>query len=327
MTCRRGSVLLYVVWVVILLSLFAVGVAAQAMFALNLSERLIGQLRATQVARGALQYAQLALEEDATPALDDLSEMWSNDPSRFRERTLAEGVFTLTDGGRDARHMRYGLADEERRLSLNTVTAPVLARLCERVGGLRPDQAAQVADAVLDWRDEDDEMRPHGAEDFEYRGRPGGYECKDAPFENVEELLLIDGMTADLYQRLLPHVTVYGTGAVNLNTAGPEVLAALGLSTAGVDMLKAFRAGDDGEEGTGDDRRFLSIAALEAELGPFMPPEELIRLLPAREAGLLGVRSTAFRFNITADAGGAPTRMQADGILGRDDVLYAWSVR
>ncbi|MDP3766835.1 MAG: type II secretion system protein GspK [Dehalococcoidia bacterium] len=322
---RRGSVLLYVVWVVILLSLFSAGVAGQAMFALDLSERLAGQMRAIQVARGALQYAQLSLERDESASVDDLSEMWSNDPGRFRERALGEGVFTLTDGG-DGRHTRYGMADEERRLPLNTATAPVLARLCERVGGLRPDQAAQVADAIVDWRDEDDERQPHGAEDFDYRGRTL-YESKDAPFQNVEELLLVDGMTVELYQRLLPHVTVHGSGAVNLNTAGPEVLAALGLTTLGVDGMELYRAGGDAVEGTSDDQRLTAIAAMESELAAYVPPEELVRLVPAREAELLGVGSTAFRFRVAAEAGGSQTRMSAEAIIGRDGALHAWSVR
>ena len=81
-------------------------------------------------------------------------------------------------------------------------------------------------------RDEDDDERSYGAEDAYYRSRGFQYECKDEPFENVEELLLLRGMSPDLYRDVAPHVTVFGSGQLNLNTADDAALRALGLSHA-----------------------------------------------------------------------------------------------
>jgi general secretion pathway protein K len=270
----------YVVWIITLLSLFATSIGSQSLFAVNLSERLSEQLKATYIARAAVQYATLVLERDATPGVDGLNEEWSNNPVVFQEHRVAEGTFSAQ------------LMDEERRVNLNTASPEVLQRLLEGAGGLSHDDAAAVVDAILDWRDEDDDKRPLGAEDFDYQTR-FGYDCKDAPFENVEELLLVKGVSWVLYRRLEDLVTVFGSGRVNLNTASFPVLKALGLSEAGAQGVLLFRAGDDSQEGTGDDRQLESLGDLTAHLGAFVPADELARLARLTNDQLIGVSSPA----------------------------------
>lgn len=319
----RGSVLLYVVFVVMLLSLFVAGVSAQAFASLNLADRLTGQLSSAAMLPGGVLAAQLALEDDR-PAVDGPTDAWVNDEGRFRGRSWGSGEVTVTAEAPGEGRPRYGLSDEEQRLSLNGADAAALARLCEQVGGLRPDQAQQVADAVIDWRDEDADARPFGAEDFEYRGSPDGYECKDAPFEQTEELLLVRGVTPELYRRLLPHVTAFGGGWVNLNTAGVAVLSALGLSQEGVDGLLAYRDGEDSRSGTPDDRTLVSTAGLEGELAAFVPNEDLATLALAAREERIGVRSTAFRASIQATTDGEASRASAWCVLDRERQVLIW---
>lgn len=319
---RQGSVLLYVVFVVILLSLFVAGVSAQAFGALNLADRLTGQLSSSAALQGGLLAAQLVLEDDR-PAVDDVTDVWAHHPARFQQRRWGDSTVTVTaEPGPGAR--RFGLSDEERRLSLNGADAASLARLCEQAGGVRPDQARQVADAILDWRDEDEDARPDGAEDFEYRGSAEGYACKDAPFEHVEELLLVRGVTPELYQRLLPYVTVYGSGWVNLNTASATVLAALGLNQAGVDGFLAFRDGEDSRSGTPDDRKLISTAGMDGELAAFVPNEDLAVLARAANDEQIGVRSTAFRMHIEGRTGADANRARATCVIDRDGQVLLW---
>ena len=56
---QHGSVLLYVVWAIALLSLFAASIGSRAIFSLGLTERFTDQLRAVYLARGAAHYAAL----------------------------------------------------------------------------------------------------------------------------------------------------------------------------------------------------------------------------------------------------------------------------
>ncbi|MCR8923243.1 type II secretion system minor pseudopilin GspK [Dasania sp. GY-MA-18] len=88
--------------------------------------------------------------------------------------------------------------------------------------------AEEIANAVFDWLDVDsDERQPGGAEAFYYSeatppGRAGNREM-----QSVSELRWVKGISAEIYQALLPHITVWGNGKININTASEQVLRSL----------------------------------------------------------------------------------------------------
>ncbi len=85
-------------------------------------------------------------------------------------------------------------------------------------------EAGALADAVMDWRDPDQLHRLNGAEDDDYRTAGKAYGAKDAPFESVEELQLVLGMTSEIYTKLWPAVTVLSPRAtVDTSVASPLV--------------------------------------------------------------------------------------------------------
>lgn len=96
--------------------------------------------------------------------------------------------------------VRYGLEDESTRLNLN------LLLLADKVldGSARtflmalPNMTEDVADAILDWIDEDEEPREYGAELEYYVGLSPAYGPRNGPPETLEELLLVRGVTPDL---------------------------------------------------------------------------------------------------------------------------------
>ncbi len=61
-----------------------------------------------------------------------------------------------------------------------------------------PGMTVEVADAILDWLDEDDEPREFGAEIEHYSSLTPPYAPKNGPLETVEELLLVRGVTPEL---------------------------------------------------------------------------------------------------------------------------------
>ncbi len=322
----RGSVLIYVVWIVLLLSMFAAGVASRALFVLDLSKRLSEQLRAAYISRGAVEYATVVLGKDAAPSVDALNERWADDESSFHDHPLAGGTFSIIadhEGG----VARYGLSDEERRISLNSAPAEVLEQLLETTGGMRVEDAKEAAAAIEDWRDPDTDQRPRGAEGFYYHSLGQAYDCKDGPFENVEELLLVKGITPDVYQRVEPYVTVFGSGRVNINTASLPVLRALGLSDVGVDGVRYFRAGDDNADRTPDDRRLISVGVLESELKAYVPVEDIVRLKHLAQEQFLTTGSTVFRMTIEAQMETPVSHMQAFCVIDRKGTIKQWVLR
>lgn len=51
-----------------------------------------------------------------------------------------------------------------------------------------------IADSILDWIDGDSNFKLNGAEEDYYQGLEEPYSCKDAYFDVVEELLLVNGV-------------------------------------------------------------------------------------------------------------------------------------
>lgn len=107
------------------------------------------------------------------------------------------------------------------------------------------DIKAAVAQAILDWVDADSEVRfPNGAEDAYYMKLDSPYRAANRPFTDVSELLLVRGVTPEVYARLRPFVTVLpGETAININTAPAELLMSLapGIDRRIADLIIAAR--------------------------------------------------------------------------------------
>ena len=103
--------------------------------------------------------------------------------------------------------------------------------------------------AIIDWVDYDDEVtllpfikrENEGAEGKYYKDLIDPYSCKNAPFDTLDELLLVKGMTTEIFygragneskniepvdgiQQLL---TIHGDGKININEASPMVIQSL----------------------------------------------------------------------------------------------------
>ncbi|MEJ2692072.1 MAG: type II secretion system minor pseudopilin GspK [Candidatus Thiodiazotropha sp.] len=86
-----------------------------------------------------------------------------------------------------------------------------------------------IAQAPADWLDED--IKPHfpdGAEDSLYLNNDQPYRTGNGRMGNPSELRLVQGVTAEVYEKLLPYVTALPeTTPININTADPVVIRSL----------------------------------------------------------------------------------------------------
>jgi DNA uptake protein ComE-like DNA-binding protein len=101
------------------------------------------------------------------------------------------------DGPEDM--IRFGLTPESAKLHLNAAEEWQIERLLPPLlVGLQIDNPQDIINAILDWRDEDSEVRDGGAESDYYNALDPGppYNAKNGPFDSVEELLLVKGVTA-----------------------------------------------------------------------------------------------------------------------------------
>lgn len=141
----------------------------------------------------------------------------------------------------DGSKVALRVLDDTARIDLNVADATTLARLFV-AEGLPEVDAQALADAILDWRDSDDLVQLHGAEDKEYADAGLPYGAKDSPFESVDELQQVLGMTPELYARVRPYLTVYTASAPRPDFASAPVLTALALDPSEVQRFLAERA-------------------------------------------------------------------------------------
>ena len=131
------------------------------------------------------------------------------------------------------------MVSESGRINLNRVSEPFLRKVIKYFVETG-EQRDILVDSILDWRDPDDFHRMNGAENDYYRSLPEPYDCKNGDFDSVEELLLVRGMTPELFYGkkgedqeapvigLKDIFTVFSTvDRVDVNSAPAEVLTAL----------------------------------------------------------------------------------------------------
>ena len=238
--CRGDAgVALIVVMLLVALLVTIVGEFAQAMRLEALTARNFRDAVAeTWLAEAGHQRAVAEILPESLAQELDL-----NGALAFRRvRLLAPKVPERLDVPVDPGRLSYRLTDENARLNVNRIQRDVLDRLLQELA-IEKSQRDVIIDSILDWRDPNEEHRLNGAESDYYQGLPVPYRSKNADFDAVDELLQVQGITrAILYGRpdspgLIEHLTVWGTAAVNINTASPVVLRALGYAPAEVDLL------------------------------------------------------------------------------------------
>ncbi len=215
---RRGVALVVVLWGLVLIAIiagsFAAATRTDATMAFNVAENA----KARALAEAGVQRGILELLRRAEST-------WQADGTVYSVRA---------PGGEIA----VSLQDELGRIDLNTAPDELMRALFVSLG-IDDDAASALADAVADYRDEDDLVRLNGAEARDYRAAGLAREPKNAPFEAIEELRLVLGMSEPLYRQVSGLITVHSRRPwVNLATAPPGVVLALpGLDDAGREAI------------------------------------------------------------------------------------------
>ena len=101
----------------------------------------------------------------------------------------------------DEEYIRFGILDESAKLNLNTATeSQLLVLMRAAVGEDEKIDPLKIVNAILDWRDADTLPRDEDGdtEGAYYRTLPRPYHVKNGPFDTVEELLLVKGVTGQI---------------------------------------------------------------------------------------------------------------------------------
>jgi general secretion pathway protein K len=127
--------------------------------------------------------------------------------------------------------------DEAAKLDPNASTVDELRGLLRAVG-VDPPRAAALAAAIVDWRSRSTISVSGGLKANQYRAAGMPYREADRPFESLDEIALVLGMTDEIAARLRPWLSLYREGKVGAVGEASPVSAALG------DAAISARGGD-----------------------------------------------------------------------------------
>lgn len=302
MNHRSGVALVLVLWVVMVLSLLISGFAFTMHVETQVASFSRKELKAEMLARAGIEVARMQLllhDKSPTEAgFDALNQAWATNTELFVDHELGDGKYNVT------------ITDEERKLPINRLDQLQLGRVMEVLGVDQLDGDV-IVDSILDWIDKNDLHQLNGAENDYYQSLVPAYRCKDGPLDRIEELLLIRGVTKEIFDGtattnetgtatgLRDVLTTYSAGQVNINTANSQTLQMLlGLDETQVAGILTRRDGIDDIPGTEDDQPFRNAGEFLA-VTPIVDPK-----VKAQIGGLIATSSQFFRVKSTGEVGG-----------------------
>lgn len=217
---QRGVALILVLWVLSILTLMA------SSFTLTMRRETASLSHSKENAQAieraksgfALAQAMLLSEEE--------TKRWRVDGSIYEIETNDSVT-------------RIRILSETGKIDLNSAPQKLLHHVLQ-FSPLETQAQLELENAILDWRDEDENTRPFGAEKAEYKAAKLSYAPRNKPFRSFEELQMLKGMTAEVLAWMQPIFTIYAAGQtqVEVDVASREVLNVL--PEVDVNLLDAY---------------------------------------------------------------------------------------
>ncbi len=250
---NRGIALLIVLWVLVLLSVI-VGEFCHAMRTeINIIRNFKEEMQAYYIARAGFNVVLREMIRSRTrpgasgpnPPADNGADKDSGEThwrvnAKNPAVSFANGAFTVS------------IDNESGKININQAGERLLGML---FSSLDIDEKTKeiIVDSILDWRDADDLHRINGAEDNYYERQEPPYTAKNGDFDSIEELLLVRGISAEIFYRDLKDMfTVYTAeerssgGSININAASGKMLRALpGMKEESAIALENYRKEKD----------------------------------------------------------------------------------
>lgn len=265
---ERGVALITAMLVVALATVAAVAMVSRQQLDIRRTGNILGYDQASLYATGAEAWAGQILRRDQDYKVDHLGEDWATilPPMPIDGGELSgsiqdpQGRFNLNNLVKKEKNTETG----EETFVINRVELERFRRL---LGVLELDPS--LAEMVLDWIDADIDARFPGAEDGAYMGKEVPYRTANRPLASASELLLVEGFTPEIFQRIEPFVTALPGGTtLNVNTIPedkPELVMSLAEGIGRGDAESVLQA--RGKEGFPSVKEFLAHPAFAGRVG------------------------------------------------------------
>jgi general secretion pathway protein K len=322
----RGFALIIVMLVIVVFSGLAAVFAMSMKVEMQLARNVDSESEMEWLGRSGVELARYVLAQQLNcpnEPYDALNQKWAGGPGGncATNGPLADISLDQVQLGRGKFSVK--ITDMERKVNINFANREIIQQALDSMG-VENFTASTILDSIEDWRDPDTSPHVNGAESDYYLNLPQPYTAKDGPFDDMNEVLLIRGMTPDIFwgpgrtnraeqpvqfissgvigipdqgssSGLVDLFSTIGRLQININTApATAIQLVLGIDRTTAERIVKERAGLDGVDGTEDDT-------------PYFNPPEMGRLvgLPATSASQLtrycSVRSFTFEVTVNAE--------------------------
>jgi general secretion pathway protein K len=229
---QGGFILVVVLGIILMLSVLLLSFNGTCRANLRSADTFESSAQALNTAKAGLNIAIAAIRDDndVTSIADSSDDL------------AAKYTFDIDDT-----HCSVTITEENGRLNINTLKGsqgtlnrPAVDLFLRLIDTLNKPHSTSlisygIVPAIIDWIDLDGEITSLpfinqtnlGAESDYYTALAPPYDCGNGPLNILEELLLIKGVTPDVFNRLRNVLTVYGDGKININTAPEQVILSL----------------------------------------------------------------------------------------------------
>ncbi len=239
---QRGSALLAVLWLIAVLAFAVVTAVTLLTFDLDVADSQVNGFRARQA-------AEMGIAVGVNPVVK------RDDP-------------ILQLGGDDGASFQVQIRSEGERFNINHLLQVTNdKKLLKEIfihWGIDEDVAQEIADALKDWIDSNDDTELNGAEKAYYEELGRINQPFNRPFYSLDEMRLVKGM--DLVEQVKPDwrdwFTVWSSGGLDINEADAEKISiAAECNLDDADGLVEIVRGPDGVRGTEDDAPFQNLGS------------------------------------------------------------------
>ena len=292
---EEGAALIVSIWVILILTLLISSMAYDMQVEANVAAYQRKRTKSQYLARAGMEWTMAVLSRKVTENMDEELIL---EPDQDEQLVVASinlsrgvGVAGIEKEFGEGKFIVDILPEESRR-NVNVLSEEDWEEVLDQAG-VENTRWPELIDSFMDWIDDNDTYRLHGAESDDAFYQEAEYEVKNAPLDTVDELLMIKGFDQAIlyggpskdddtinYQGIAGWLTTWGDGKVNVNTASREVLLTLpNIEEDVIDRILEFRTGLDAEANTKDDgfrdiEEVISKTGLDPELGNLITTTE-----------------------------------------------------
>ena len=194
-----GIALIMVMCAIVVLSILAAAFAYSIKVETRLAQNADSEEQLLWLGTSGVQRACWILSQHPPgEPYDSLNQKWAGGSGSLAESNSVLSSVSLDNYPVGDGTVSIKIIDLERKVNINTANAMTIQQALTLMG-VDASDISVVSDSILDWIGPAGPPRVAGAESDYYQGLAVPYYAKNAPIDDLSELLLVKGVTPEMY--------------------------------------------------------------------------------------------------------------------------------